>query len=215
MAKSNLSILGLYMYDSSLFDGFNVPAGMVKALAVNQIVMNCAELEILYTDFDFLKDAIAQWSSVNQANWLKLYNTTILDYNPIWNKDGKITETEIIGKDSKAEGSNSTTGNAASNTINNGKDINKVAAFNSGTFENSTSIESDNVNTDTSNTATQGSYEDNIKNNEVRTYERKEQGNIGVTTTQSMIEEEREVDLFNMYEIIANDFKNRFCLVVY
>lgn len=41
------------------------------------------------------------------------------------------------------------------------------------------------------------------------------QGNVGVTTTQSMIKEEREVDLFNIVDIIVNDFKNRFCLLLY
>lgn len=40
-------------------------------------------------------------------------------------------------------------------------------------------------------------------------------GNIGVTTTQQMIQQEREVDMFNIYDIIINDFKNRFCILVY
>lgn len=40
-------------------------------------------------------------------------------------------------------------------------------------------------------------------------------GNIGVTTTQQMIEAQREVVLFNMIDTIVNDFKKRFCLMVY
>lgn len=40
-------------------------------------------------------------------------------------------------------------------------------------------------------------------------------GNIGVTTTQQMIEAQRQVVLFNMVDVIVNDFKNRFCLLVY
>lgn len=40
-------------------------------------------------------------------------------------------------------------------------------------------------------------------------------GNIGITTTQQMIREEREVVLFNVIDKIINDFKLQFCLLVY
>lgn len=40
-------------------------------------------------------------------------------------------------------------------------------------------------------------------------------GNIGVTTTQALIEEERKVLKFNMYELIAQEFAESFCLMVY
>ena len=45
--------------------------------------------------------------------------------------------------------------------------------------------------------------------------ERTEKGNIGITTTQQMIKEEREVNEFNIYDYIINDFKQRFCLLIY
>ena len=41
------------------------------------------------------------------------------------------------------------------------------------------------------------------------------QGNIGVTSTQSLIKEQRDVVQFNIMDYIINDFKNRFCLLVY
>ena len=40
-------------------------------------------------------------------------------------------------------------------------------------------------------------------------------GNIGVTTTQKLIQEQREIDLFNLYDIIIEDFKMRFCILIY
>ena len=40
-------------------------------------------------------------------------------------------------------------------------------------------------------------------------------GNIGVTTTQKLIREQREVDKFNLYDIITDEFKMRFCILVY
>lgn len=40
-------------------------------------------------------------------------------------------------------------------------------------------------------------------------------GNIGVTTTQQMIEEERRVSEFNISDYIIDSFKRRFCLMIY
>lgn len=40
-------------------------------------------------------------------------------------------------------------------------------------------------------------------------------GNIGVTTTQQMIEEERRVSEFNISDYIIESFKRRFCLLIY
>ena len=40
-------------------------------------------------------------------------------------------------------------------------------------------------------------------------------GNIGVTTSQQMIEQERQTALFNIYETIAGEFKKRYCVMVY
>lgn len=40
-------------------------------------------------------------------------------------------------------------------------------------------------------------------------------GNIGVTTTQEMIKQQREIETFNLYDIIIDDFRMRFCILVY
>lgn len=40
-------------------------------------------------------------------------------------------------------------------------------------------------------------------------------GNIGVTTTQQMLEQERSIANFGWYEIVAQDFINKFCIQVY
>ena len=40
-------------------------------------------------------------------------------------------------------------------------------------------------------------------------------GNIGVTTTQQMIEQERRISEFDIDHIIINEFKKTFCLLIY
>lgn len=49
----------------------------------------------------------------------------------------------------------------------------------------------------------------------VMTHEYTKGGNIGVTTTQQMIEAERESVLFNIYGVVADSFHRTFCLDVY
>lgn len=44
---------------------------------------------------------------------------------------------------------------------------------------------------------------------------RKETGNIGIQTTQSMVEEQRKLVQFNLYQTIADAFKEEFCILIY
>ena len=46
MMLSLLTVEGLYNYDNTLFDGFNVPYGLVKQIAIDVILMRTRELEL-------------------------------------------------------------------------------------------------------------------------------------------------------------------------
>lgn len=170
-----ISILTLYNYDPSIFADMETPEGIDKATAVSTILTQNAELELLYSDPDTLKSLIGIWSTGSQYTWQKLAASLSFEYNPIWNKDGTITETETI------EGS--------------GTDLSQVAGFDSETFQN------------------RGKASGESQSERINT--RVEQGNIGVTSTQQLIKEERQISKFNIYDEISNDFKNRFCLMVY
>ena len=186
-----LTIRGLYKYSPSLFDGITVPDGMNRDILINTIMLRTLDLEVLYPDFDFMKEAIRHWSDKNQQVWKKLYDTTNLEYNPIWNKDGTYTETETRNLKGTSHSGGKTT------------ETGKVNGFNSSTLQNHdqriTEPDLDSTATDTG----------TIK------HERREYGNIGVTTTQQMIREEREISDFNMYDIIADSFMSAFCLMLY
>lgn len=99
-----LSILTLNNYDPTIWDGLEVPTvetykdglltkvGMDKDTLVSEILMQCAELELVYPDLEIMRTAIANWSKSEGPIWLKLYKTTILEYNPLWNVDATIEE---------------------------------------------------------------------------------------------------------------------------
>ena len=95
-----LSIQGIYEYDPTVFDGFDSPAytdpdGVVHTLdrndVINNILLQCAELELVYPSVQMMKFAIGVWSASNQRTWEKLYATTLINYNPIWNVDADIS----------------------------------------------------------------------------------------------------------------------------
>ena len=227
MSFSWLSIMGMYEHDPTIFDDFNVPDGMDKETVVNNILLNCAELELIYSNFDIMKLAIKTWSDSNQIGWNKIYQTMIVEYNPIWNVDADVKDTEKISgnRGIKRTGSDNETVNLTDTETVNLTDTKAVQGFNSSSWANAEKI--DHTGTDTINhtgtdtikhTGTDNiAHTENIDedNDSVREYTQRRTGNIGVTTTQQMIEQEREVALFNMVEHITNSFKNRFCLMIY
>lgn len=248
--RAMLSLMGMYEYDHTILDFFHYPdkwETVDKDVFVNKLLLDTAELEILYPDADIFKTAIKYWSAAEVQNWNKLYDTTVLKYNPIWNKDGTVTETEkhiknnnytdvtdgTIADHSSTNGSQNTetSGNENTNTTNNTNEKDYVFGFNSENAAQSGQTVTDDTgrtNTDRSENTTSNSsantdatttnntnFKHDEKENIDREYTRTEQGNIGITTTQQMINEEREVDKFNLMDYIIDRFKQRFCLLVY
>lgn len=186
-----MTIIGLYQYDPNLFYYLQLPEDMNKSTLIDTILMKCGQFEVLYPDPEFMQQMLRIWSEGCQDVWKHLYDTMHYEYNPIWNKDGTYTEERTLNEErsGKATGQGETTGH--------------VSAFNTAGWQNSTR-------SNTGSTVT-----NNETGKEGEKIIRKEQGNIGVTTTQQMIREEREIAEFNLYDYIAEDFKNRFCLLIY
>lgn len=70
--KATLSVLGMYNTDSTLFDLIHLPEDLDHDVLVNNILMECSELEVLYTNPSFLKFAIDNWSKKELPVWQKL-----------------------------------------------------------------------------------------------------------------------------------------------
>lgn len=61
----SLSVLGLYKFNDHLFDDMILPTGLNntdRQTVIGNILRKCAELEILYPDYDFCKEMIGLWS---------------------------------------------------------------------------------------------------------------------------------------------------------
>lgn len=124
-AKAKLSILGLYRWNPDVFKEMALPEGVDGEILTWKILEDCAELEVLYSDPEYMQASIHNWSSAMLPNWQKMYEALTAEYNPIWNKDGTIRETYNYG-------AISTSGNSTD----------KVAGFNSDTTHNREQAES-------------------------------------------------------------------------
>lgn len=180
---NRLSVLGLYRFDDTIFDTLQLPAEIDREQVVSNILMNCAELSIVYSDPEYFKEMIGIWSARRSNIWLKLYNTTIQEYNIIHNYDR--TEEWLDNGEDNVTGS--------------GKNVGQVQAFNSNSFTDRTQ--------DTSTTT--------AKNTRKNLRTGRAFGNIGITTTQQMLREEREIVNFSVIEEIVKDFKKDFCICIY
>ena len=193
-----MTVEGLYNYKDTLFNEFDVPVGLDKQIAIDTICMRSRELEVLYPNLEFFALRIGMWSRKHQYNWKKLYDTMLLEYNPIENYD-RMEE----WNDTDTETGSTTVTNEI---LSNGTITEQNTAFNAGLADHAKEI-SDN---DTTNNGSETNKRDANHSRSGRAH-----GNIGVTTSQQMIESERKVAMFNIYDIIAESFVENFCLLVY
>lgn len=221
MAQSTLSLLGLYNYDNTILDELALPSELEdsRETITSNLLMESAELEILFPDPSVLKTAIGFWSRKCLPIWKELYDTTQYEYNPIWNKDGTFTEVEtrnLAGTSSNTETRNLAGGSQDSGT-GSGTTEYDVFGYNSETAAHESKTTDSNTYSRTGSSTQTGTIADQGATSDTGTirHERTEQGNIGITSTQELIEKQRAVVEFNIMDRIIKDFIARFCILVY
>lgn len=206
-----LSVMGLYQFDDTILDVMALPDGVNLDLIKAGILTECAELEIMLPDPDVFRTSLGYWSRSQLPIWQKLYDSTQLEYNPIWNKDGTITETRHLEKTE-----NETRNNTETRDLESGAETTatgKTAGYNSSALQNQDQTTTTGSGTDTGTVTNNGRASNTGEHDETVT--RRETGNIGITTTQQMLKEQRDVVQFDIYKYIIQDFKSMYCIGVY
>lgn len=105
--RDYISLIGLYIANPDLFNALVLPTytteheeddGNGNMIIVtethyyvdpdtfkNNLLMECAELEVLYADADFMQYAIGQWSNMRLHSWEKYGRVLYEDYDPFIN----------------------------------------------------------------------------------------------------------------------------------
>lgn len=204
------SICQLYTYDE-VFKDIDINDKLDKDTLINAIMDVCGMNEPIYPEIEILQIKVQYFFKKHKEQFDKLVYLYSLqygkDYNPIWNKDGTKThiETTVRTKDNTVDDTHSSSINGSE------EDINQVSAYDTSGFSNDSKTSNNNRRNENGSQNTKGNEKENIK----LTIEDIEKGNIGVTTTADMLNQ--EIDLqsrFNVYEVIARMFFDEFCLHV-
>lgn len=144
-------------------------------------------------------------------NWKKLYATVSAEYNPIHNYN----MTETINRDLQGEKKNTNTGTATDTTTPNLSNTTDefIYGFNSEN-EQPSSKRTTTYGGSSTNSRT-GNYTDDGTNHDVENITRTRSGNIGVTTSQQMLQQERELWRWNFVEQMFKDIDSVLTLRVY
>lgn len=196
-----LTLIGMYNYtEGEIFSGLTVPEGIQKALFISRLLLTRGERGVLYPDPDFMQQAITTWSDSWAPVFDKIYAALTEDYNPLHNFDRHEAYTDEEGRE--RNGSSSATGSSDIETES------KISAYNESTYQ------PDSMGTSSaSNTSADESTETEDR---TLTHTGHLYGNIGVTTSQQMLEAEVQLRLnTRMIDIMADKFAEELLILVY
>ena len=209
--QSKITLIGMYNYDNTLFDELTFPAGIDRDLAINRILEKSEEFELVYADFDYLKDRIGIWGKLWERTFNKWVEALNIDYDPLYNYDRfeEYEDTKKNGfKNESSSESSTETGSESSSSV-----TNQVSAYDDADFTNKeyeeAGAETSQTGTGSATSNSSGSSDETIKHS-AHLY-----GNIGVTTSTQMLKEQLDVVTWNLYEHISDIFIDEFCILVY
>ena len=195
MGMPFLSIVTLTNYDDSLWDGLVVPSyeeykdGLFTEHSLDKTLL----ITNICMECSDLQLIYPDWDYMKGL--IGMWSATEL---PVWTKLYKTTMFEYnplwnVDADITESSSGSNSGTTG------GSNTESVAGYNSSTMVAHTK--------DDTSGSSSGSWSE--------THTTRRTGNIGVTSSQELIERERAVDQFNIYKYIVDSFKKRFCILVY
>lgn len=198
MSSAYIPLFAMCKYHD-IFKGMMLPDGINKETFIDTVMLNCGHFEVVYSDADFMESAVTVWGRKWYRTFEKWYQALQIEYNPLDNYDRHEEYTDERNGSSKGNFSNSGTAQTV--------EENKRSAYDSNIYEPNTkgTIEGE--------TADKGS--NSTENEETIKHKAHLYGNIGVTTSQQMLESELSIAEWNLYEHMADLFKLEFTLPIY
>ena len=160
---------------------------------------------IKYFNFIYISDDLTEVASII-SNLAEIYNNEystkvgllLKDYNPIENYNSSETESITSNNTTTSGNENTTTTTTNSTSENSGLTTNKVSPYDSENFNNDNNTTTTNTTTGNATDTTTINDSGNMSSNGTTSRTLTRKGNIGVTTTQQMIESEYELRAKNL-----------------
>ena len=209
MKTATISVLGLLEADGTCLDGISegLPEGVDAGIVKTSIMSNCAELEILFPEPTIFKQLLTAWAKTKRLPWARYYAAITAQYSPLENYDRQETESTGENTTSATNGTSSSSGTSSTSR--------GVSAFNDTYTQNGEAVyqPKDHESGSVTNTVSAGTTGTGAKTG---TKTSRIHGNIGVTTSQQMLQAELDITAaLDVYQHITEDFKRQFCLLVY
>lgn len=216
MSSAKISLVGLYQWlythGTDMFEAFNLlPEGIDKDTLENLILTEGGEFEPIFANAEIMKEQVALFVNKHNRTFQKWMDALAIEYDPLNNYD----RTEVWTEKEKHSDASNGTQNASSQGTTNGSDItqNDISAYDSAEFQphDKTTGQTTTGSTSSGNTTTSDSSNGSSENERKgRAY-----GNIGVTTSQQMLQSELDIARFNVYENIKDLFIDELLIAVY
>ena len=212
MQRVTITLMNVYDAEPTILDNLVLPSQINREDFIGRLMIDIGESEVCITNPRIMKIAIGAWSRGKLPVWNKLAAILDYEYNPIWNVDG---ETVHTGSNSgsrnygRTRGEERTIGEETENTT-----TGQISADNAETWSNDTKTDFEETK-DTKDNLSE-TIADTESSKASDTWTEKRTGNIGVTTTQKMMEEEKAFwEEYDIIGYIINQFAKEFCLMVY
>lgn len=207
MAESKLTLIGFNNYmkeaDTDLFLNLDLPEGIDTQTVIDNILLKGGEFEVLYSNPYFLRDSITMWSKKWYWTFEKWITAINIDYAPLENYDRKEDWSETENVETENHITDSTSG------TNSGTTENQVSAFDTAAYSNKDKV------TTNANTSSSGQNDSDGSVDSKRGHTGRIHGNIGVTTSQQMLQSELDLARWNLYNEIADIFLMEYVLPIY
>lgn len=214
MALAKLTLIGMYNTmpdDDPLFKKMILPEGIDREVFINSLLMECGEMETLFADPIFYQSMIGVWSQKWERTFSKWFEALQLEYDPIdnYNRFEEITEQRKI----EHSGTDKRTGKTTSSGSDNVTSVSEKSAYDRNGYS---PYERDTNNGSSSGTVnSDDSGENSYKDQDDFTRKARLHGNIGVTTSQQMLESELDIDRWNLYSHMIDIFEEELLIAVY
>lgn len=220
MSSAKLTLIGLQKYmndfEDDLFKNIVLPEGIDKDIFTNNVLLRGGEFEVMYPDPLFLQDAITFWSK----KWYRTFNKWVealdIEYAPLENYDRFEDFTDQTNRGLKTEGTrNSNNEKSFDDYHETTVTETEVSAYDSSNYQPSEQVTATETPTgkvkDQSGEGTKGSETENTK----FTHGGRTHGNVGVTTSQEMLDQELKIQEWNIYEHMTDIFLSEFVIPIY
>lgn len=211
MATAKITLWGMFHYlqlqEDDLFTKLNLPPEMDVGTFIGVVMQKGAEFEVLYADADWFKNFIGVWSDKYYAMFERQLRALAIEYDPLENYDRKEEWSDLRQSNNKQKNNSS----SMSSSISDREDQQNVSAFDSSSY----SPKEQNLGKNKINASDVGVNDSEHQGNESGLRTGRAHGNIGVTTSQQMLQAEWDVAKLNIYEEAADLFLNEFCIYVY